>query len=158
MKTTTLIASVFLALTFNAAANTAEQEIKTTDFNTFYDTQVANSDCGGYWDERRVRVCDYRTELTDVAYKTCHYKLMYAHSNSTAPAWETKTVLASNSCPASWTIPGPYGHAPGGVYIHQHDTFFTQQESKTVAYNCRWETRSVWVPNGGEFCPIEPNK
>ena len=71
---------------------------------------------------------------------------------------ETKTVLATQSCPGGWTIPHPIPNyqVPGGSYFHQHDTFSTQQEERRVAYNCRWETRSVWIPRGGSYCPI-PN-
>ncbi|MBQ4812927.1 hypothetical protein A7985_02995 [Pseudoalteromonas luteoviolacea] len=60
---------------------------------------------------------------SSATYKVCYYKLTAAHSNSTAPLWETKTVRASQKCPPSWTIAGPGGWAPGGVYIYQYYTF-----------------------------------
>ncbi|WP_052713035.1 hypothetical protein [Pseudoalteromonas rubra] len=75
-----------------------------------------------------------------------------------APTWDTRTVLSNQSCPANWTIPGPDHYAPGGVYVHQHNSYFTQQEQQRVPYNCRWETRSVWVPNSGNYCPIAPQQ
>ncbi|GAP75060.1 hypothetical protein W04_1579 [Pseudoalteromonas sp. SW0106-04] len=40
--------------------------------------------------------------------------------------------------------------------MHQHNSYFTQQEEQTVEYNCRMETRTVWVPVDGEHCPIQP--
>ena len=70
-----------------------------------------------------------------------------------------KNILAAwdGICrPANWTIAGPSGQAPGGVYMHQHNSYFTQQEEQTVEYNCRMETRTVWVPVDGEHCPMQP--
>lgn len=153
-----MLASSLLVIISNtyASASDKKNEVITTDYNTFYKTQVNNSDCGGYWDERTVQVCDYRTDLVDVVYKKCHYKFSYGVSGGTFPEWETRTVGANQSCPASWSVGVPHNHAPVGVYMYQHDTTFTQQEPKTVAFNCRWESRSVWVPTGGRYCPI-PN-
>ena len=153
-----ILSACVLALLFFVANNVlaSGSQIKVTDYNTFYDTQVNSVNCGGYWDERLVRVCDYRTELVDVSYKRCHYRLTASAPNSDAPEWETRVVLSTQSCPANWTIAGPSGQAPGGVYMHQHNSYFTQQEEQTVEYNCRMETRTVWVPVDGEHCPIQP--
>ncbi|WP_010606515.1 hypothetical protein [Pseudoalteromonas maricaloris] len=158
MKNILKIAAFSTLLLGTAQAASTQEQIKVVDYNTFYDSQVNNVDCGGYWDERRVWVCDYRTELVDVSYKTCHYKLMHGEPYGPYTLWETKTVLATQSCPGGWTIPHPIPNyqVPGGSYFHQHDTFSTQQEERRVAYNCRWETRSVWIPRGGSYCPI-PN-
>ncbi|KZN57726.1 hypothetical protein [Pseudoalteromonas luteoviolacea] len=60
---------------------------------------------------------------TSATHKVCYYKLTAAHSDSTAPLWETKTVRSWQNCPPSWTIAGPGGWAPGGVYIYQYYTF-----------------------------------
>jgi hypothetical protein len=150
-----ITSSVIFAVFGTYASATDNKELVTTDYNTFYETQVNNSDCGGYWDERTVRVCDYRTELVDVVYKKCHYQFKTGISGS-FPEWETRTVKANNSCPSSWTVGKPSKRGPLGVYIYQYDTTFTQQEPKTVAFNCRWESRSVWVPVNGRDCPLIP--
>ncbi|MBQ4839627.1 MULTISPECIES: hypothetical protein [Pseudoalteromonas] len=60
---------------------------------------------------------------SSATYKVCHYKLTAAHNDSTAPLWETKTVRPWQNCPPSWTIAGPGGWAPGGVYIYQYYTY-----------------------------------
>ncbi|MCF2908184.1 hypothetical protein L1285_07595 [Pseudoalteromonas sp. DL2-H2.2] len=153
----TLVGASLLCVAATAQAQPADT-MQVTDYSTFYETQVNSASCGGYWDERRVWVCDYRTQLVNVSYKKCHYKLTAKHSAVTAPAWDTRTVLSNQSCPANWTIPGPDHYAPGGVYVHQHNSYFTQQEQQRVPYNCRWETRSVWVPNSGNYCPIAPQQ
>ncbi|AXQ98299.1 hypothetical protein [Pseudoalteromonas piscicida] len=155
MKNILKIAAFSTLLLGTAQAASTQEQIKVVDYNTFYDTQVNNVDCGGYWDERRVWVCDYRTELVDVSYKTCHYKFDNP-SYPYAEPWATKTVRADQSCPNNWIVPDPHGYHPRGQYIHQHNTYSTQQEERRVAYNCRWETRSVWIPRGGSYCPI-PN-
>lgn len=147
-----LISASALALSMSHAfAN--EDKFTAVDFNQFYETQVASAQCGGYWDERQVEVCDYKTELVDVSYKTCNYELRYAAANSSYPASATRTVLANQACPNNWTVGSPSGMSPGGVYVHTYDSFFTQQEPKTVKYNCRIETKVVWVPSNGQICP-----
>lgn len=159
MKKVLKLVSMSVCALMIGSAVAQNEQLVAVDYSKFYDTQVASPaspDCGGYWDERQVEVCDYKTELVDVSYKTCHYEFKYGHVNSPYPQWETRTVKADASCPNSWTVAGPYAHVPGGVYIHQYDTYFTQQESKTVKYNCRMETRTVWVPRNGKYCPINP--
>ncbi len=99
MKNILKIAAFSTLLLGTAQAASTQEQIKVIDYNTFYDTQVNNVDCGGYWDERRVWVCDYRTELVDVSYKTCHYKLIAGEPYGPYTLWQTKTVLATQSCP-----------------------------------------------------------
>ncbi|TQF70942.1 hypothetical protein [Pseudoalteromonas luteoviolacea] len=57
-------------------------------------------------------------------YQKCFYRLSHAPKDSTAPIWQSKTVLASQSCPPSWTIVSDKGRNPAGVYIYLYSTFY----------------------------------
>lgn len=152
-----VISSVVSADEVNEVSNTKESLIHLSQPD-FHD-QIANRSCG-YWDERLVRVCDYRTVLVDEPYTACHYNCVSGACGYYPPTL-TRTHAANHNCQASFTLGPPFGSGGNpihpGVYQLNRSEQLTRQIERTEEYNCRMEHRMVWVQLPPDQCGYNPH-
>ncbi|MEN3160237.1 hypothetical protein ABC502_17840 [Alkalimonas sp. NCh-2] len=108
----------------------------------FHD-QITSQSCG-YWDERLVRVCDYRTVLVDEPYTACHYNCV-GGACGYYPQTLTRTHHGNHSCVVSFNYRDNIAPVPAGVYQLVQTEQRIRQVERTEEYNCRMEHRMVWV-------------
>ena len=125
----------------------------------FHD-QVASQSCG-YWDERLVEVCDYRTVLVNEPYTACHYDCVSGPCGY-YPTTLTRTHAANHNCQTSLTLGPPFGYQgntihPAGYQLSSSEQL-TRQVERTEAYNCRMEHRMVWVQLPSHQCGFHPHE
>lgn len=117
-------------------------------------SEQALSGCG-YWTEREVEVCDERTVYVDEPYKQCNYTRTYTTSPNIFPASYSVSLAANGTCQAYITNGAP-GYTPHANYSLTSEEIKTRQVAKTERYNCRTESRWVWVPGKpGGYCDAQ---
>lgn len=138
---------IYAAITVFSISATVSADEKNSGLITlsqpeFHD-QVVSQGCG-YWDERQVRVCDYRTVLVTEPYTACHYNRTYASNPALFPTTVTTTHGPQHSCQYTITHGAP-GMSPHATYHLRSSEQLTRQVERTEEYNCRMESRMVWV-------------
>lgn len=115
----------------------------------FQQTHVSQN-CG-YWVEREIEVCDERTVYDNEAYKQCNYNRTYTTSPAIFPVNYNTSIALTAQCHYEKTLGVP-GHTPHAVYALSGEEIKYRQVSRTERYNCRIETRMVWVPGNPKTC------
>ncbi|MEH8017614.1 hypothetical protein MN202_10235 [Rheinheimera muenzenbergensis] len=137
-----LIYAAFAVFSMAANADEKQSGLLTLTQPEFHD-QVVSQGCG-YWDERQVRVCDYRTVLVNEPYTACHYNRTYASNPALFPTTVTTTHGPQHNCQYTITHGAP-GMSPHATYHLRSSEQLTRQVERTEEYNCRMESRMVWV-------------
>lgn len=144
-----LPAAALLLASCSVAANSA----KSLSTEQFLKEQMT-ADCG-YWVERQVEVCDERTVYVDEPYKQCNYNRTYTTSPAIFPASYSSSIAVNQSCQPYLTHGVP-GYTPHANYSLSSEQILTRQVARTERYNCRLETRWVWVPGRKDgYCELQ---
>lgn len=151
MKWLIYIAFTVFSVSATVSADDNNSGLLTLSQPEFHD-QITSKGCG-YWDERQVRVCDYRTVLVNEPYTACHYNRSYTTNPAIFPTTVTTTHSANHNCQYSLTHGAP-GMTPHATYLLRSSEQLTRQVERTEEYNCRMESRMVWVELPG--CNVNP--
>lgn len=139
-----LIYATFAVFSFSTKVIADEENtgLLTLSQTEFHD-QVVSQGCG-YWDERLVRVCDYRTVLVSEPYTACHYNRTHTSNPALFPTTVTTTHGPHHNCQYTITHGAP-GMSPHATYHLRNTEQLTRQVERTEEYNCRMESRMVWI-------------
>lgn len=143
------IFTIAMATLLISASTVAADQKTSMTVAEFQQTHVSQN-CG-YWLEREIEVCDERVVYDNEAYKQCNYNRTYTTSPTMFPVTYSMSIAANGQCYHEKILGAP-GHTPHAVYVLSGEEIKYRQVSRTERYNCRIETRMVWVPGNPRTC------
>lgn len=145
MKVLTISILTLLA----SVGSIADERPTSMTVTEFQQTQVSQN-CG-FWIERDIEICDERMVYENEAYKQCNYNRTSTTSPTIFPLTYTMSIPLNEQCHYEKTLGAP-GYTPHAFYALGGEEIKYRQVSRTERYNCRIETRMIWVPGNPKTC------
>jgi hypothetical protein len=144
-----MLKSIAIATLLFSTGAIADNKTTSMSVEEFQQTHVSQN-CG-YWIEREIEVCDERVVYDNEAYKQCNYNRTSTTNPSMFPTTYSISMAVNAQCYNDKTLGVP-GYTPHAVYALSGEEIKYRQVSRTERYNCRIETRMVWVPGNPRTC------